>query len=45
LRLQVGDKRRLVIPPQMAYGSSGVRGTIPPNSTLEFDVELVNVRG
>jgi FKBP-type peptidyl-prolyl cis-trans isomerase len=42
---QVGDKRKLVIPPQMGYGSSGVRGAIPPNATLEFDVELVNVRG
>ncbi len=40
----MGDKRRLVIPPQMAYGSGGVRGTIPPNATLEFDVELVEVK-
>ena len=40
----MGDKRRLVIPPQMAYGTSGIKGTIPPNATLEFDVELVDVR-
>lgn len=43
--MRVGDKRKLVIPAQMGYGSSGVRGTIPPNATLEFDVELVNVKG
>lgn len=42
--MRVGDKRRLVIPPQMAYGSAGVRGAIPPNATLEFDVELVDVK-
>lgn len=29
--MRVGDKRRLTIPPQMAYGSSGVKGAIPPN--------------
>lgn len=43
--MRVGDKRRLTIPPQMAYGGSGVRGTIPPNSWLTFDVELVDVKG
>ncbi|PRW20488.1 peptidyl-prolyl cis-trans isomerase FKBP53 [Chlorella sorokiniana] len=42
--MRVGDKRRLTIPPQMAYGSSGVRGAIPPNATLVFDVELVDVK-
>lgn len=41
--MRVGDKRRLTIPPQMAYGSSGVKGAIPPNATLTFDVELVHV--
>ena len=41
--MRVGDKRKLTIPPQMAYGSQRV-GTIPPNSTLVFDVELVDVR-
>ncbi|KAK9806316.1 hypothetical protein WJX72_010102 [[Myrmecia] bisecta] len=42
--MRVGDKRKLSIPPQMGYGSTGVRGTIPPNATLLFDVELVNVK-
>jgi FK506-binding nuclear protein len=42
--MRVGDKRKLVIPPQMAYGSQALPG-IPPNSTLEFDVELVDVKG
>uniref|UniRef100_A0A6U9R7N6 peptidylprolyl isomerase n=1 Tax=Picocystis salinarum TaxID=88271 RepID=A0A6U9R7N6_9CHLO len=41
--MRVGDKRRLTIPPQMAYGSGGVKGAIPPNATLTFDVELVHV--
>uniref|UniRef100_A0A7S0WTS9 FK506-binding protein n=1 Tax=Chlamydomonas leiostraca TaxID=1034604 RepID=A0A7S0WTS9_9CHLO len=42
--MRVGDKRRIVVPPAMGYGSSGVRGAIPPNATLEFDVELVDVK-
>ena len=42
--MRQGDKRRLVIPPQMAYGSSGVRGAIPPNAWLIFDVELGDVK-
>ena len=41
--LQVGDKARFVIPSQLAYGSSGAGGVIPPDATLIFDVELVGV--
>lgn len=42
--LQVGDKARFVIPSQLAYGSSGAGGVIPPDATLVFDVELMEVR-
>ena len=41
--LKVGDKARLVIPSQLAYGSQGAGGVIPPNATLIFDVELMDV--
>lgn len=42
--LQVGDKARFVIPSHLAYGSAGAGGVIPPNATLIFDVELINVK-
>ena len=42
--MQVGSVRRLVIPPEMAYGSRAIgNGLIPPNSTLVFEVELLGV--
>ncbi|WP_299130526.1 peptidylprolyl isomerase [uncultured Winogradskyella sp.] len=42
--LNVGDKARLVIPSDLGYGSAGAGGVIPPNATLVFDVELMDVK-
>lgn len=42
--LQVGDKARFVVPSHLGYGSRGAGGVIPPNATLLFDVELMDVK-
>lgn len=41
--MKAGEKARLVCPPQLAYGSRGVPGTIPPDATLVFEIELLGI--
>jgi FKBP-type peptidyl-prolyl cis-trans isomerase FkpA len=43
-KMKVGGKAQLVCPPSIAYGAAGAPGAIPPNSTLVFEVELLEVK-
>jgi len=44
MQMQVGEKRKIVLPPELAYGSAGAGGVIPPNAWLYFELELLEIK-